>query len=37
MTLEKNDPRDFTGNRDVVSAWIVLAVLLSSLTLVNTF
>lgn len=37
MTLEENGPKGFTGNRDVVSAWIVFAVLLSSLTLINTF
>ena len=37
MTLEKIGSQGFTGNRDVISAWIVFAVLLSSLTLVNTF
>ena len=36
MTLKEKGSQSFTGNQDMVSGWIVFAVLLSALTLGNT-
>jgi hypothetical protein len=37
MTRDRKRPEKFTGDRDVVSAWVVFAVLLIVLVLVPAF